>query len=89
MSDSKVDHRLTRLFPERGAGADRAPPAGHAPPVAIEPPTAAVEPASPVGRGEPLIYADGADSTADLLAAAEATGRWPRSRSPRTRRRRS
>jgi hypothetical protein len=70
VSESKVDDRLARLFPERSAGADRAPPIDHAPPVAIEPPAAAIAPAA---RGEPLVYADGADAAADLMGAAEAT----------------
>ena len=73
MSDSKVDDRLARLFPERGAGADHAPPVDAAPPVAIQPPPVAVEPPPPAPRGEPLIYADRPDSAADLMGAAEAT----------------
>jgi len=73
VSDSKVDDRLARLFPERGAGADHAPPVDAAPPVAIQPPPVAVEPPPPAPRGEPLIYADRPDSAADLMGAAEAT----------------
>jgi len=73
VSESKVDDRLARLFPERGAGADHAPPADEAPPVAIEPPMAAVAPAPLAARGEPLIYVDRPDSAADLMGAAEAT----------------
>ena len=73
MSESKVDDRLARLFPERGAGADHAPPVDSAPPVAIEPTAAAIEPPPPAPRGEPLVYADGPDSAADLMGAAEAT----------------
>jgi len=73
VSDSKVDDRLARLFPERGASADHAPPLDQAPPVAIEPPAVAPAPAPSAARGEPLIYADGADSAADLMGAAEAT----------------
>jgi hypothetical protein len=73
VSESKVDDRLARLFPERGAGADHAPPIDHAPPVAIEPAAGAGGPASAVARGEPLVYADGADTAADLMGAVEAT----------------
>ena len=73
MSDSKVDDRLARLFPERGVGADHAPPVDPAPPVAIEPPAIAIAPAAPAVRGEPLVYADGPDSVADLMGAADAT----------------
>jgi len=73
VSESKVDDRLARLFPERGAGADHAPPIDHAPPVAIEPAAGAGAPALAVARGEPLVYADGADTAADLMGAAEAT----------------
>ena len=72
MSESKVDDRLARLFPERGASADSPPPVVSAPPVAIDPPVTSVEPPSPAPRGEPLVYADGPDS-ADLMEAAEAT----------------
>jgi hypothetical protein len=72
VSESKVDDRLARLFPEHGAGADHAPPVVSAPPVAIEPPAIAVEPPPPAPRGEPLVYADGPGS-ADLMGAAEAT----------------
>ena len=73
MSESKVDDRLARLFPDRGAGADHAPPVDSAPPVAIEPPAVAIEPPPPAPRGEPLVYADRPDSAADLMGAAEAT----------------
>jgi len=73
VSESKVDDRLARLFPDRGASADPAPPVESAPPVAIEPPAAAIEPVPPAPRGEPLVYADRPDSAADLMGAAEAT----------------
>ena len=73
MSESKVDDRLARLFPDRGAGADHAPPIDHAPPVAIEPPVGGAGAIAPAAPGEPLVYADGADSAADLMGAAEAT----------------
>ena len=75
MSDSKVDDRLARLFPERGAsaGEDHAPSVDAAPLVAIEAPPAAIEPMTPAARGEPLVYADGPDSAADLMGAADAT----------------
>ena len=74
MSDSKVDDRLARLFPERGAGADHAPPvdaaaAGRDRPACRSPSS----PPPPAPRGEPLVYADGPDSAADLMGAAEAT----------------
>ena len=73
MSDSKVDDRLARLFPQRGAGAAGEPPVVSAPPVAIDPPAVAAAPAPPpVPKGEPLVYADGPDSP-DLMGAAEAT----------------
>ena len=73
MSESKVDDRLARLFPERGASANVAPPADHAPPVVIESPAAATTSTASAAHGEPLIYADGPDSAADLMDAAEAT----------------
>ena len=73
MSESKVDDRLARLFPDRGAAADHPPPVDLAPPVAIEPPAVAVEPPPPAPRGEPLVYADRPDFVADLMGAAEAT----------------
>jgi len=73
VSESKVDDRLARLFPDRGAGADHAPPIDHAPPVAIEPPVGGAGAIAPAAPGEPLVYADGADSAADLMGAAEAT----------------
>jgi len=72
VSESKVDDRLARLFPERGASADHAPPGDPAPPVVIEPPATAIEAAPPAVRSEPLVYADGPDSAADLMGAAEA-----------------
>ena len=90
MSDSRVDDRLARLFPERGASADLAPPVDGAPPAAIDPPADAAAPTpkpdtvaatppavaivapTPTGRSEPLLYADGPDSIADLLGATEA-----------------
>jgi hypothetical protein len=72
VSESKVDDRLARLFPERGASANLAPPADPAPPVTIESSAVATTPAA-AGRGEPLIYADGPESAADLMDAAEAT----------------
>jgi hypothetical protein len=72
VSESKVDDRLARLFPERGAGADHAPPVLAVPPLAIDSPAAAVEAAPLAPRAEPLIYADGPDA-ADLMGAAEAT----------------
>jgi hypothetical protein len=74
VSDSKVDDRLARLFPQREAGVDDAPPVVSAPPVVIDAPaTPPPEPAPPpASRGEPLVYADGPDSP-DLMGAAEAT----------------
>jgi hypothetical protein len=73
VSESKVDDRLARLFPERVAGADHAPSAVSAPPVVVDPPAAAAAPAArPAPSGEPLVYADGADS-ADLMGVGEAT----------------
>lgn len=73
MSDSKVDDRLARLFPERSAGVAYSPPIDAAPTVTIEPPAAPVASPSPGARGEPLVYADATDSAADLMGAAEAT----------------
>jgi len=91
VSDSRVDDRLARLFPERGAGPDTAAPVDAAASAAIDPPadapastpspeTVAAPPppaaiaatGTPTGRSEPLLYADGPDSIADLLGAAEA-----------------
>lgn len=74
MSESKVDDRLARLFPERGASADPASPVFAAPPVTIEPASAEAFTAPPPAEPsrEPLIYADVADG-ADLLNAGEAT----------------
>jgi len=73
VSDSKVDDRLARLFPQRDVGADHAPPVVSAPPVVVDPPAVAAAPAPPpVANGEPLVYADGPDSP-DLMGAADAT----------------
>jgi hypothetical protein len=74
VSESKVDDRLARLFPERGASADPASPVFAAPPVTIEPASAEAFTAPPPAEPsrEPLIYADVADG-ADLLNAGEAT----------------
>jgi len=73
VSESNVDDRLARLFPDRETSVDSAPSAFAAPPVTIEPVApAAAAPPPPAPSREPLIYADVADG-ADLLGAGEAT----------------
>ena len=60
MSESKVDDRLARLFPDRGADARTA--AAAAPIVAIDLPSApAATPTAAAPSREPLIYSDAAD----------------------------
>ena len=64
MSESKVDDRLARLFPDREPSVDRAAGGRVSPPATAEPPAPRRSSlAPPAARtGEPLIYADVADS---------------------------
>ena len=69
VSESKVDDRLARLFPDKGREPGGPDSTAAAAPIAAAPANAA--PAAIPPR-EPLIYADGPNA-ADLMGAAEAT----------------
>ncbi|THD50189.1 MAG: hypothetical protein E7774_00140 [Bradyrhizobium sp.] len=81
MSESKIDDRLARLFPDHSEAPvvpvvaatplETVEAVFAAPPVAIEPPVSSAPAAAP---REPLLYAD-STANADLLNAGEAT--WP------------
>jgi hypothetical protein len=85
LSESKIDDRLARLFPDRGEAPDRVEPTvglpaldpspGQALPAPSPAPAVAIEPPPPPAPPrEPLLYADTTEG-ADLLNAGEAT--WP------------